>query len=282
MRPAEEKEENMKRLQKLIILLPVILTMPLYLSCESDEEGAGTLTVETWGEEYIEEGIPEDEFSDGWSVTFDKFLVNIGGIIVAQGEGTPAITENTFKIYDLTRQGPTEIAIREVSTGRYNNTNYSISPADASTEIGNAALDDLDIMKNNGYSVYVEGRAEKTGENTKTFTWGFSTDTHYHGCESAADVSDGGTAVIQLTIHGDHLFYDDLFSAEPNVSFDIPAQADADSNDEISKEELRGFDISTLANYQVGSTGIDNLWEYISYLTKTLGHIDGEGHCHTD
>ena len=37
----------------------------------------------------------------------------------------------------------------------------------------------------------------------------------------------------------------------------------------------------TLANYQVGSTDIMDLWHFIEHQTTTIGHIDGEGHCET-
>lgn len=52
------------------------------VGCAEDEGGTGTLAVEVWGEEFIEEGNPTEVFSDGWSVTFDRFLVAIDGVAV--------------------------------------------------------------------------------------------------------------------------------------------------------------------------------------------------------
>jgi hypothetical protein len=50
----------------------------------------------------------------------------------------------------------------------------------------------------------------------------------------------------------------------------------------IDADELRAIDITAEDNYQVGSRDIDNLWDFIEAQTHTLGHIDGEGHCHAD
>jgi hypothetical protein len=92
-------------------------------------------------------------------------------------------------------------------------------------------------------------------------------------------VSGGAEARVELTIHGDHLFYDDLFSSEPSVRFDLIADADRNGDWDISQEELLAVDLRPLPNYQVGSTDIVDLWRFIEQQTTTLGHIDGEGHC---
>jgi hypothetical protein len=55
--------------------------------------------------------------------------------------------------------------------------------------------------------------------------------------------------------------------------------ADADSNDdgEITQAELAESDIGS---FDPGSEGdIDDLWSWLVAATRTLGHVDGEGHC---
>jgi len=42
---------------------------------------------------------------------------------------------------------------------------------------------------------------------------------------------------------------------------------------------LLAVDLRPLANYQVGSADIVDLWHFIEQQTTTVGHIDGEGHC---
>lgn len=249
--------------------------------CAEEDAGRGTLALEVWGEEFIEQGIPEDVFSDGWSVTFDRFLVAIDGVAVGCGNRAPDLEDVVQRVFDLTRSGPYPFLTREVPAGRYDNTTYSLRPAVSAATAGNAAVGDVELMKREGYSVYAEGSARRDAV-VKTFAWGFETSTVYLECESEADLENGSAATVQLTIHADHLFYDDLFSEEPAVTFDVLAQADADDDGEVTAAELAAFDLTALPNYGTGSTDVDNLWDFISHLTGTLGHIDGEGHCHAE
>ncbi len=110
----------------------------------------------------------------------------------------------------------------------------------------------------------------------------FDTDTTYVNCETDQKLEDGGQATSQITIHADHLFYDDLVSDDPNVAFDLVASADTDGDGNVTEAELAALDISGEDRYQVGDLPVTDLWGFISAQTKTLGHIDGEGHCDTE
>lgn len=249
------------------------------VGCDSPRNEA--LEVRVYGEAFIEEGIPADVFSDGWSVKFEKFLVNVGTVAVAEAGSQPGLEAAEFQVFDLSKASNgagQEVTSGLVSVGRYNDTSFSIAP-NADATAGNATADDLKVMKDGGFSVYVAGTASKAGEDSKRFAWGFATRTDYSECESLADVKAGAPSVVQLTIHGDHLMYDDLFSETPNVSFALIAQADADADGEVTRAELEAVDLRPLENYQVGSTDIVDLWHFIEHLTTSLGHIDGEGHC---
>ena len=118
------------------------------------------------------------------------------------------------------------------------------------------------------------------GDETKTFHWVFDHTTTYHGCETTTSVEDGGTSTFQITVHADHLFYDSLVSEEPDLLFGALADADEDGDGEITEEELSEADIGA---YDPGSEdGIDDLWAFLNAQAKTLGHVDGEGHCHAE
>jgi hypothetical protein len=246
--------------------------------CDDAAEGEGTLGVEIWGEEYIEDGIPAAEFADGWGVTYDRFLVSVGAVSVAEEGADPALADPAFRVFDLAAaDGPVAIASAVAPAGSYDHTAYSISPA-ADAVAGNAVADDVALMIDNGYSVYVEGAATD-GTTAKSFAWGFSLSTVYDPCQSTAVLADGGAASVQITIHGDHLFYDDAVSETPVLRFADVALADADADGEVTRAELEAYDITVLPNYGVGSYDIDDMWGYIEHMTTTLGHIDGEGHC---
>jgi hypothetical protein len=243
-------------------------------------EDPGTLEVRIYGEEFIEEGIPADVFADGWAVSFDRFLVSVSAVRAASGHGTAALSDDSVRIFDLSPASAGNgflVASAMVDGGHYDHVAYAIRPATAAASAGNATQQDVDLMTQGGYSLYVAGSATK-GTTTKTFAWGFSTSTRYEECHSEA-VVDGGTSAAQITVHADHLFYDDLFSEEPEVQFELIASADADDNGVVTQAELAAVNITTLPDYQVGSEPIADLWSFIEHQTATVGHIDGEGHC---
>ncbi len=262
----------------------MVLTGALVLT-GCDTQGGAELTVRTWGEEYIEEGIPADVFDDAWAVKYDRFLINLGAVEVGEVGAAAALAEPQFRVFDVAAASKGEgqlVAADEVPAGAYANTQYKIYPAGGDSIAGNVSAADLKMMQDGGLSVYVAGTATKDGV-SKSFAWGFATSTSYEGCESVAEISAGRPGTVQITVHGDHLFYDDLFSETPKLLFGLVAQADddGDANGEVSQAELEAVDLRPLANYQVGSTDIVDLWHFIEHQTTTIGHIDGEGHCET-
>jgi len=269
---------------KAAVLLAVATGVAAISGCGGEEEtpaGEGRLSVEIWGEEFIEQGIGAEVFSDGWAVQFDTFLVAVDGVTSGRGAAAPDLVDDTQRIFDLTQAGPTLLGSGVVPAGRYDHTDYRVGPATGAAVAGNATAAQVALMTDSGYSVYAAGSATR-GAQTKTFRWGFASDTRYVACESTAELVDGGEATVQLTIHADHLFYDDLFAEDPAVTFDVPASADANGDGEVTQAELGAFDLTALANYGTGSTGVEDLGAFVAQLTATLGHIDGEGHCHTE
>ena len=246
--------------------------LALVFACSAAPERDYTATI--YGEAFIEEGIPADEFVDGWSVTFDRFLISVGEVSLA---GAPlSDAAQRFQVFDLAQASGG--AGFEVGSGAHAVTDpdvgYIIAPS-ADAVAGNASAGDLELMTQGGHSLHIVGTATRAGDPpmTRTFTWSFATRTMYAACDI------DGASAAQLTIHGDHLFYDDLVSAEPNLAFDLIAAADTDDDGEITEAELRAVDITTEARYQVGDlTAITDLWRFLEQQTATLGHINGEGH----
>ncbi|MEM1348636.1 MAG: hypothetical protein AAGI01_08785, partial [Myxococcota bacterium] len=46
-------------------------------------ENSGEVAVTVYGEEFIEQGIPAEEMADGWAVTFDRFVVDVEDVKIA-------------------------------------------------------------------------------------------------------------------------------------------------------------------------------------------------------
>ena len=266
-----------------------LAALPACSGDDGESDGGGTATFTAWGEEYIEEGIPAAEFADGWSVKFDQFLISLTGISVHDHAGRGSALEGNW-LLDLTQPGPHELGSLELTAKAWPWVGYAIEPVTSSTEVHESATgDDLELMEKGGYSVYVSGTAT-LDDATKTFAWGFTNGTEYSDCVSEIDgkeiegliVANGGDEKVQLTIHGDHFFYDDLASFEAVPRFAAMAVADANEDGEVTLEELDAVALVEIeeGTYGTGSAShVDDLGEFVRALTRTIGHYRGEGHC---
>jgi len=256
--------------------IPAALVMSslVTLSACDEDVGEGTLRIAIYGESFIEEGIPDDVFVDGWSVRYSRFLVAVGDIAA---DGVPL--EGNF-VFDLTQPSKGighEIGEVTVPTGLVEHLSYRIRPATEGSD-GNGTMTDVAMMVESEWSLFAAGVATK-GEEHIEFSWGFATDTTYRECETYRTIDTGQTAESQITIHADHLYYDDLESPDANVAFDLIATADRNLDGTVSTDELRALDLGTLSRYQVGSRDVTDLWSYLGVLSQTVGHVDGEREC---
>lgn len=272
---------------RTIIRTISIVSSLLAAACGTDPLGEGSITSSVYGEAFIEDGIPADAFSDGWSVKFDHFLISIGKPVTT---GEREVGDDELYLVDLARPSGGEgyqLATYEAPGGFYDHHGYQVAPGAAIV----LEVDETDAraMQAGGYSMWVRGSATN-GAQTKTFDWPLSLSLAYAGCEMGQRI-DGQDLVMQSTIHADHLFYDDAVSPEPALAFQLIANADgADGSppdDAITLAELAALDIRSQARYQVGSqtapdgAAITNLRQYLELQATTVGHINGEGHCET-
>lgn len=256
--------------------------------------GSGDLTVTTYGEDFIEVGIPAaseaepEGFVDGWTVRYDRFLVVLADLEVGDEDG-PVLEDPAARVFDLTAPGPHEVRIATgLPSGTFDELGVATRP-DAAPEAGNADADAVAQVADGGWSVFASGTAEKAGE-TKTFAWGFQTATRFAGCEDAdakagVVIPNGGRARVELTIHGDHLFYDDLLADDAVLRFDAIAAADADDDGEVTLAELAAVDLTSLPPDQYGTGGdgrVQDLAAFVRDQTRSLVHFQGEGHCQAE
>jgi hypothetical protein len=246
--------------------------------------GEGPLGLTTWGEDFIEEGLPADAFADGWSVTFSKFLVVVQEARIADADGAVALELDGAVVNDLVQPGPFTLATAEaVPARRYNDVSVVLAPA-ADATAGSAAAIDVALMVDNGLSVHVEGSASR-GADTATFSWSFTTATRFSGCQTVGDgegqvVRAGEDNEAQLTVHGDHFFYDDLAADDAVLRFDALFAADADADGDITRAELDAVDLTTLPSDQYGNAGsAETLDDFVEALSRTIIHFNGEGEC---
>ena len=236
----------------IFILLP--LTLTTFVACgdeDASDAGEGSVTVNVYGEEFIEEGIPADAMQDGWAIHFDSFVISIdevevGGVAIDTPESVDLASDSAGNGHLL--------ASATVPAGDHGGPGYAVTRID------------------------LTGSATKEGI-TKTFAWTFDSATHYTDCETTTKVAKDEVATFEITIHADHLFSDSLVSHDPALRFQALADADTDDDGEITRAELEAAD---LGSYDPGSDGhVENLWAFLSAQSKSLGHADGEAHCAT-
>jgi hypothetical protein len=291
---------NLRKLKPLALCTACIATL---VACGSDPTsagGVGTAEFTTWGEGYIEEGIPADPegeagFTDGWELHYDKFLVNFHEITVADAGGNVGGKASKSYFVDNTKAGRKQLVVfSRLEAKAWEAVSYQIKPAVAKAEVVAGDPDDLAMMVDAGYSIYVAGSASK-GSVTKTFRWGFSTATQYEGChheEEGKDtlgivVTNGSTDTSELTTHGDHFFYDRL-QESPNpaiktsLRFDEKAAADdgpkGNSDGEVTLEEMSELPID-ISKYNPSGLHAPTIGAFVTSLARTVGHFRGEGEC---
>ena len=272
--------------------LPLVAAASLF-ACS---EGTGTVAFSTWGEEYIEETIPASVFADGWTVKYSKFLVTFSEVKVLDGTSAVAALPRPIVVNHVTPGVKALASFPGLETGRYG-VEYAIGPVADALLLPGVDAADFATMKANGWSLWVAGTASKGGV-TKSFSWGFSTNTKLVDCEGDLNgktelgtvVTSGGTDAIELTLHGDHLFYDDLQDPAAKTRFQHLADADVGVNGAagdgvITQEELAAVKLVDIPTEKGkfgigGASSVKELGAFVAFLSRTIGHFRGEGECH--
>ncbi len=228
-----------------------------------------------FGEAYVEEGIETEAFVDGWNVAFSEFVVSMSDVRTSPGG---AASDAGF-VVDLAvpSGGQGHVLTRtSVDVDRLRSVHYRVSPPIGSVD-GNATQAQVDRLRSEGLAVFVRGTATRDGQ-TVDFAWGIPADLSFD-CAVETRLSARDVAGVELTMHGDHLFVDDLELA-PNLAFDEIARADADGDGLVVPAELAVAPLAGLARYQTGGrSDIEDLWAFVGAASLTMPHVDGEGDC---
>ncbi|WP_437586530.1 hypothetical protein [Sorangium sp. So ce1000] len=270
--------------------------------CGEGDPGAGSVAFSTWGEEYVEQEIPAADFADGWSIRYEKFLFVLRNVTVADREGNVGARMQGSILFDHTKAGAKPVVTFDDLEARpWERVSYEIGPVDADTALDGATEQDKALMLAAGASVHIEATARKMdgdagdagnadGEIEKRLDWTFSLATRYADCKGERAgketegvlVTNGGTDDVEITIHGDHFFYDDLQAPTAARRFAPIAAADADGDGAVTLEELAAVRLVAIeeGTYGTGSAGnIDDLGAFVAALSRTIGHFRGEGEC---
>lgn len=280
---------------RLVRISALLLLSATPTGCSPDS-GKGTLAITTWGEEYIEAGMPSAAFLDSWSVAFSKFLVVYDNVTIADDSGTVGGKLERPLVFDMTKRakGRSKTLVTFALEAKpWPNVSYQIGPITDDAMPGELATEqDVSLLRAERASVHVEGTATSPIGVQKSFSWSFSPATRFEDCHGVQDgkavegvlVTNGGTHEVELTVHGDHLFYDDLQSEEGGPRFQAYAEADANGDGEVTLAEMDQVPLYSIpieqGTYGTGALGnVDTLGQYVRTLTRTLGHYRGEGSC---
>lgn len=287
-----------KQFSSLAKMLALTVLATSVTGCNDSDNGKGTLTITTWGEEYIEDGLPSDAFLDSWSVKYSKFLVVYNHVTIADDNGDVVAKVRHPLVFDMVQKAkgkPRTLASYELEAKAWPNLSYQVGPITDDAEPGDlASADDVALLQTDQASVHVEGTATSPTGTQKTFKWSFSPATLFEGCHGMQDgkevegvlVTNGGTQEVELTVHGDHMFYDDLQSERGGPRFQAFADADANGDGDVTLAEMDLVPLYAIpvekGTYGTGALGnVDTLGQYVRTLARTIGHYRGEGSCHS-
>lgn len=293
----------MMRSVRLRLVVAVAVSAPL--GC--GDGGTGTLVVHASGEEAAQEGYPvelDDEvlaFVDGWSLQFEAVVLSYTSFELRDADGDAVALEATPVVADLSRGEPELWRFEGVPSGRWENVTYRVAPPTPESEpVGDVAAAHLDVMRDEGYGVWIEATAEH-GDDTVEVAFGFPMDVSNARCHNGLDGTDGvvirrgGIVQSELTMHLDHLFLDRLAGGDASMRFEPMAGAATDEG-QVTLDDLAAQSLSDLRDregdpiteegepilYDPGSHALDphDLRQFVLAAATTMGHFNGEGHCH--
>jgi hypothetical protein len=247
--------------------------------------------------EGLEPGTGEENISDGWTVTYDKFLVAVGNFRATRSADTSdKLAEPKVYIVDLKTVAAGGLVIaqfNDVTASRWDKVGFDLPNASASAvRAESTAQADYDFMLANTFSIYIEGSMTKDAI-TKTFNWGLSAGTSFDDCapvsgDAGFAVPSGGTVQVKPTIHGDHWFFTNITQGEEITERRAQwiADSDTDDNGETTLDELKAVPAANVFpsptyNLSGAIIPVNTAFDYLMAQTRTLGDFQGDGECPT-
>ena len=274
------------------------------VGCDSSSTGGsgnGNLSVLLEAEETIVEGLEdgegEENIRDGFDVSFSRYLVAIGMVAMRQvgdanPQSDPVVVVADFK--SLPTTSPELTAFTGIPTGQYTSFGFETPPPDdGATNFNDVAEADFNAMIDNEWSYVIEGPITRVSdEASKDFLIQAQVPTVYSNCavdgmEPGVNVSSNSS--VDITLHGDHLFFNGFPDEEASVQrlaqwlWDIE---DSNGNDVLDRPDFQAAtNVETLFPQPTYTlTGgpispIENAWDFVRAQLGTQGHIFGEGEC---
>lgn len=292
-----------------------ILCSAMTTGCSSDSSGSDAGTSSGTGSAQIlvvpEDSIPdgiapgtaEEDIRDGWTVTYDRFLVSVGNVTAKRSDNGEELSVPEAFVLDLKNapsSGYVLADLKGLPAARFDKFAFSMPNAKSGHKLlAPTTPADLDFMVAQGFNVYFEGAITKEAEKY-TFKWGFKAGTSFADCatedgQAGFAVPTGGTVQVKPTIHGDHWFFTNVTQGAEITErrADWIKACDKDGNKDVTLDELKACDIATAMpqkpNGPYELTGVKDrdgdgkitTYDYVDSQVRTLGDFQGDGECPT-
>jgi hypothetical protein len=270
----------------------------------SSSGGTGSVQIFVVPEETITNGLQpgtdSEDIQDGWTISYDRYLVTVGNFRAARSDSGDSISDQTTYVFDLKNAPTSGYVVKtfsEVAAVRWDKFGYDIPNAKIGVEtLSPTQTEDVDFMVSNGYSVYFEGVGTKDAD-TISFKWGFAAGTSFEDCSDSDGnpgfaVPTGGTVQVKPTLHGDHQYFDNVTQGVELTRrlAQWLKTCDADADAELTLEELKRCDVAvalpappydlTAVRDQDGDGRI-TVYDYVGTQMRTFGDYQGDGECPT-
>lgn len=291
--------------------LGLALTLALGLGACTGEDTAGTgsLALELAGGTSLRSGFPHTEggvthaFVDGWELSFDKYIVSVGDVVLTDPvSGAEQARWDQAVLVDLKASASATAALHtfEGLPALRFDVAFAMPAPKQGVELRDVQQSDADEMVQQGWTLLAAGEAKK-GAETVRFRLGLPAPIRYERCKNGKDDSQGiaieanKTTGAFINAHAIHLFWDSLSFSSQNLRFDAFA-AVAGTDGLVDSEELKTQDLTDLKDAQGqplkdGGTRVvyndggllppaeQDLFHYVALAARQSAHFNGLGLC---
>lgn len=273
----------------------------LSAGCGEGGGGEGTVRISLRAEQTITEGLStggDVQNSKDYAVSYSKYIVAVGHIQLGRSRGGEVESEDVH-VVDLTRVGEQGVEIAKFDSlraGEWSEFAFETPAADRDAVALEVDAADAELMREQGWTYWIEGTVERPAASGGPVDFVIQTTvaTHFHDCERdgkfGLTVVAGQTATGDITLHGDHLWFNSFptgteGSVERRAAW-LP-QADIDGDGKVSTEDLAKLDATEVFTTELGYSldggpeeiVIESALDFVRAQLATQGHFRGEGEC---
>jgi hypothetical protein len=260
----------------------------------------GDLVVSLQAEDTIAEGLAagtgDEQITDGWAITYTKFIVALGHVHVQQAGGAVNEVEmdTLADLRSVSSAGRPVQTLTALPTGRYTfEYDTPIASADMTRDASVSAADQARMVAE-GCTYLIQGTATREARSIAfDFCLAAETVLECSAMEGAEGiVINSGSNSAAMTLHGDHLWFNGFPDGDEGVVLRragwLALVDDRTGMDGmLTNADLTATPVTVLDPTLYSLTGapsvdgmpITNLLQYARAQVTTQGHLNGEGEC---